>query len=131
VLHGEQRRRGAARDADLAVGVLDVAVGGLDRDPERTGDLLGLQSPCQQGDHLGLAVAQPGRALEPRGALSGGLDDCRHRVGVQPSRPCLSGQLLRRVRRRQGRAMRARLGHRVVGVGRREHARGQRQLRPG
>jgi hypothetical protein len=35
VPHGEQGSRGAGGDADLGVGVLDVVVGGLDRDPER------------------------------------------------------------------------------------------------
>jgi hypothetical protein len=42
VLHGEQGGRGAGGDADLGVGVLDVVVGGLDRDPEPPRDLLGL-----------------------------------------------------------------------------------------
>src|ERR671918_2720259 len=34
VLHGEQGGSGPGGDADLSVGVLDVAVGGLDRDAE-------------------------------------------------------------------------------------------------
>ena len=53
---------GARRDADLGVGVLDVAVGGLGRDAERPGDLLGLQAAREQADDLGLALGQPRRA---------------------------------------------------------------------
>ena len=50
----------------LRVGVLDVAVGGLGRDPERARDLLGLQAAGEQADDLGLALGQPRRPLDPR-----------------------------------------------------------------
>ena len=64
MLHREQGRAGAGRDADLPVRVLDVAVGGLRRDPERPGDLLGLQAASEHPDHFGLALGQPCRALD-------------------------------------------------------------------
>jgi hypothetical protein len=35
---------------------LDVAVGGLDGNAQRTGDLLGLQPARKQADDLGLAL---------------------------------------------------------------------------
>src|SRR5919108_6143384 len=44
VLHGEQGGTGPGGDADLPVGVLDVAVGGLDRDPQPP-----CGPPCLQG----------------------------------------------------------------------------------
>jgi hypothetical protein len=59
VLHREQRRRRTRRNADLAVGVLNMPVRCLDRDPKGTRDLLGLQAPRQQADDLGLAFGQP------------------------------------------------------------------------
>ena len=63
VLHGKQRGPGPGGDTHLAVGVLDVMVGGLGRDPEHAGDLLGLEAPGQQADHFDLALGQPRRAL--------------------------------------------------------------------
>ena len=47
VLHREQRRGSARRDADLPVGVLHVVVGRLDRDAESACDLLRLEPPCE------------------------------------------------------------------------------------
>jgi hypothetical protein len=49
VAHGEDGRRGARRDADLAVDALHVAVGGLG-DDEVGGDLLDRAPAGQQGE---------------------------------------------------------------------------------
>ncbi len=66
MLHGEQGGGGPGGHADLAVGALDVRVGRLDRDPQPVRDLLGLEPAREHAHHLGLALGQPGRALEPR-----------------------------------------------------------------
>ena len=109
-------RRGAGRHADLAVRALDVAVGGLDRDPELVGDLLRLQAAGEHRDHLGLALGQPCRALQP---VPGDRppDHRGDRAGVEAARARLRGE---RSAARSGLecwAVRARLTHREEGVG--------------
>src|SRR5215218_6603245 len=59
MLHGEKGGCRPAGHPDLGVGVLQVAISGLDRDPERPRDLLRLQSACEQRDDLDLAISQP------------------------------------------------------------------------
>jgi hypothetical protein len=56
MLHRKQGGRRTARDADLSVGILDVAVGGLRRDLERGRNLLGLQAAREQADNRCLAL---------------------------------------------------------------------------
>jgi hypothetical protein len=128
MLHREQGRRGAGRDPDLAVGVLDVAVGGLDRDPERPRHLLGLQAARQHRDHLGLALGEPRRPLDSRYPLAGRLDHRGDRIGVEPAAACLLAQGLHRPLWRERLAVRPRLTHRLVGVGGGEHPGGQGEL---
>ena len=72
----------AARvDTDLPVGVLDMAVGGLDRDSEHARDLL-VYNPREQRDDLGLALGQPGgRSI--RGPLAGRLEHGRDGIRVE------------------------------------------------
>ena len=100
MLHREQGRRRAGRDPDLAVGVLDVAVGGLDRDPETLGDLLGLEAAGEHAEDLGLALGQPGWALQSRHPLPGRLDHGGDRVGVKAAGARLASQVLGRPFRR-------------------------------
>lgn len=63
MFHRVQRRCCACGHADLAVGVLDVPVGGADRDSERTCDLLGLQPPREQPDGF-ITALSPEQAWE-------------------------------------------------------------------
>jgi hypothetical protein len=46
------------------VGVLNVAVGRLDRDPQLAGYLLGLTAAGEQADHFGFALAEPCRSFD-------------------------------------------------------------------
>ena len=80
VLHGEQRGRGAGGDADLGVGVLDVMVGGLDRDPLPTRDLLGLQPRASR------PITSASRSVSPAGRSSRGMR--------RPVRPGLGHRVL-------------------------------------
>ena len=75
--------RGSRRRS--CVGVLDVVVGGLDRDPERCGDLLGLQAAGQQADDLGLALGQTRGALDRAALLARRRQHGADRVGVEPA----------------------------------------------
>ena len=88
------RPRGSRRRSSRSV--LHVAIGGLDRDAQHARDLLGLQAACEQRDDLDLAIGQPGRAVDPRRALPGGLQHRGHGVRVEPSRAGLVSQQLRR-----------------------------------
>ena len=127
MLHREQRGRRARRNADLAVGVLDVGVGGLDRDPERVRDLLGLQPAREQADDLRLAIGQPRRPLDPRRRPARGLEHRRDGVGVEAAGARPFGERLGGLVGRERCAVGARLGHRVIGVGRGEQPRRRRQ----
>src|SRR5919197_5286710 len=117
MLHREQGRRRAGRDADLAVGVLDVAVGGLYRDPEYPGDLLGLEAAGELAEDLGLALGQPGWALQSRHPFPGRLDHGGDRVGVEAAGARLASEVLGRRLRPPRLAVRPWLTHRVEGVG--------------
>jgi hypothetical protein len=114
-----------------AVGVLDVPVGGLDRDPERARDLLCLQAVGEHRDHLDLAVGEPRRTLDARRSLARGLEHCGNGVGVKLSGVRLPGEDSRRPLGRQRLTVGSRLGHRVVGVSRAEQPRGNAELRTG
>src|ERR671918_519808 len=83
VLHGEQGGSGPGGDADLPVGVLDVAVGGLDRDAEPPGYLFRLQASCKESEDLGLPFGETGRTLDARPGLSCGLGHHRNNLRVQ------------------------------------------------
>ena len=59
VLHGEERRRGPGRDADLGVDVLGVVLGRAAGNEQPLGDL-GVAAPGgDQREDLRFAVAQP------------------------------------------------------------------------
>jgi hypothetical protein len=131
VLHREQRRRGARGDPELPVGVLDVVVGRLDRDPQRPCDLLGLQAAGQQPKDLGLPLGEAGWPLDPRDAPPDGLHHRGHRVGVQPSSARLLADGLGGLVWRERPAVRPRLGHRVIGVGGGQQPGGARERRGG
>jgi hypothetical protein len=116
VFHREQRRRGARGDAYFAVGVLDVPIGGLDRNSKRPRDVLRLQPAGEHGDYLGLALGEPRRSLEAWSSLTGGLEHSRDRVGVEPYRARLLGQDLRSLLGNERLSMWPRLDHCVVSV---------------
>ena len=99
--------------------------------PKRSGDLLGLQSAREQGDDLDLALGEPGRPLESRHPLAGRLEHRGDGVGVEPSGARLPAELLGGPLGRHWVAVRARLGHRVVDVGRGEQTSGKREFRSG
>jgi len=105
------------RDAHLRVGVLDVAIGGLDGNPKLECHLLGLQAARQHADHLSLARGETRRALDGRNLQTGRLDNGGRGIGIDPAgggfRPKRRGRLFGRQRS----SVRPRLAHRVVGVG--------------
>ena len=105
-----------------------MAVGRLDRDPERASDLLGLRSPSQHADDLGLALGQSRRAFEPRDSLSAASTTAA--TASASSRPAPDpGRAPARLAPAVGGRDAPGARHRMAGVGRREHAGGQRQLR--
>ena len=69
-------------------------VGRLDRDSQRTCDLLGLQPAGQEADDLCLALRQPGRPFDAWARLAGGLEDRPDGDGIEPSNADLSGECL-------------------------------------
>ena len=83
MLHREQRGAGARRDADLAVGILDVAIGRLGGDPEPLRDLLGVQSASQQPDDFGFALGQAPGPLHARRLPARGLEDGADSIRVE------------------------------------------------
>src|SRR5690349_11335475 len=119
VLHGEQRGSCAARDADLRVDVLHVALGGAARDHELAGDLRVRQAACHEAQHLDLAIGEIGGPRRPRsrGGVARSRQHGAHRVGVEHARATLGRELARRGLRRMRRAMRPRLGHGLERLG--------------
>src|SRR5919106_1287132 len=93
VLHGEQGGSGPGGDADLPVGVLDVAVGGLDRDSEPPGYLFRLQASCKESEDFGLPLGETGRTIDARPGLSRSLDHHRDHLRVQTAGADLFRQL--------------------------------------
>ena len=92
----------------------------LTRDPETSGDLLGLEAAGKHAEDLGLALGQPGWALQSPHPLPGRLDHGGDRVGVKAAGACLASQVLGRPFRAHQLAVRPWLTHRVEGVGGRE-----------
>ncbi len=127
MLHGEQDGGGPAGHAHLPVGVLDVAVGGLDRDVEGAGHLLGLQAAGQETDDLGFPLSQPGWTLDPGSGLAGRLHHRPDHIRVQTTRGRRSDQLFNSLLRRHRGAMGPRLRHRMKRVGNGEEPGGWRQ----
>jgi hypothetical protein len=74
--------------------MLDMAVGGLRRDPESGCDLFRLQPASEQSDDLGLALGQTGRALDSRNRLPGRLEHRGDRVRVEAPGATLLSQSL-------------------------------------
>ena len=122
VLHGEECGRGSRGHADLDVRVLNVVVSCLHRDSQGTCDLLGLQPAGQEADDLCLAMRQPSRPLDPRGPLSGGLEDGHDGDGIEPSNVDLSGECLGGLLGSQRLSVRPRLDLRLIGVCRGQQA---------
>ena len=76
-------------------------------------------------------VRQARRTLETWSSLAGGFEHRCDRVGVEASGARLLGEDLRRSLGRKRGAVRPRLGHRVVGVGRGQQSGRQRELGAG
>jgi hypothetical protein len=64
VAHGEQSRASPRRHTHLPVRVLNMGVCSLGRDPERPGDLLGLQPLGEEADDGAFSRGQPGRPAQ-------------------------------------------------------------------
>src|SRR5204863_5691847 len=89
LLHREQRRGGAGRDAGLLEDVLHVVAGGLDGDVERGRDLLIGETAGDEAHDLDLAVGQAGGVRAPvrrGGGLTGGADHRLDRVAIEAAR---------------------------------------------
>ena len=97
----------------------------------RSRDLLVRQAAREQPQHLDLARGQPRRPFAAaRHAVAGGAEHRLDRVGVEAAGPHLGAQLGgRRLGGRALRAVRTRLAHRLVGVGRAEDPRRARDRR--
>src|SRR4051794_7786456 len=93
VLHREQCRFGAGRDAELGVDVLEVGRHGLARDRELAGDLA-VRSTASQRDEDGcLACRQSARKLGPPAhALTAGTEDRIDDLAVEAAGACLLAQ---------------------------------------
>ena len=101
VLHREQRGGGARRDADLRVGVLDVAVGGLGRDAERAARPAWSAARARAGRRPRPRARSAPPAARSRGdRLPGRLEHRGDGVGVQPPGARLARRALGRRRRR-------------------------------
>jgi hypothetical protein len=111
-------------DAGLGVDVLHVVPRSARRDAQALRDRGRRCAACEQAQHLDLARAQagrPGARLAPH-AVAGGAQHGVGRGAVEPAGLHRGAQLARRVVGREGGALQARLGHRVVRVGGRQHA---------
>ena len=104
-----------------------MAVGGLDRDAQRIGYLLGLQTARQQRYHLGLALGEAGRTLDPRPLLARRLQHRGDRLGIEPFGAGLLADGLCRPLAWQRRSVRPRLDHRLVCIGGRKQPRTGRE----
>lgn len=96
MLHGEERRGSPSGVTDLGVDVLDMVFGGAAGDHQPIGDLPVRQTAGEQPQDIDLAVAETGGPLAayPELLLSGGGDDGRDAVGVEPSCDGLGGEVL-------------------------------------
>ena len=106
----------------LRVDVLDVAARRLARDHELLGDLLVRQPAHEQPQHLDLAAREAAGPIAP--ALDGMARRAQHgldRVAVEQRLADARAQLGRGLLGGARIAVRPRLGHRVIGVGRREY----------
>jgi hypothetical protein len=88
VLHGEQRGRGAGRNADFVVNVLDVMAGGFGGDAETVCDFAVGKPTRQQPQHVDFTVTQ---VCDPRSAqrcafACSRFDDRRDGLLIEPSR---------------------------------------------
>jgi hypothetical protein len=117
----------------LEVNVLDVVARGLLGDDQLPRDVAARGTAGHEQQDLELACGEPAgtRALPRAGAgVAGGGQDVLRRVGVEPPRPHVPAQLGGRLLGPQCRAVRSRLGHRVVRVRRRQDPCGGRQDGP-
>src|SRR6266702_2554560 len=97
-------------------------VTGLRGDPQLAGYLLGGHAAGDEAEHLALALGQsggPGSGYWPARLARGGQYR-PDRIVREPARLRLEGQLVGRRLRRQRRAVRPSLPHRLVAVGRRQ-----------
>ncbi len=129
MLHGEERRRSTCRDTDLPVGALNVVVGGLDGDPERSRDLLRLKASGEQPNHLRLSFGQTRGTFNARPLAARRLDDGSYRTSVQATGANLGCGDFCCLRSAEGGALRTGFRQRVVRVGRGKQARGPTQRR--
>ena len=123
MLHREQGRRGPAGHADLGVDVLHVVLGRPPGDHQALGDL-GVAAPVRdQPQHLHLAGAQPRRQRPAgdHGAVARRGQHGADGVGVEGPLPGVGEQPLLRLLGRERRPLWPALGHRLVGVGGRQH----------
>jgi 4-hydroxyphenylpyruvate dioxygenase len=117
VLHREEARRGAGRDGDLGVDVVDVVRGRLRRDHATLRDLLVRQAAGQQAEDFDFARREPRKAsMSTRRAMAGRAEDGLRGFRLEPAGH-LGPQLRGRVADAQRRAVWPRLAHRHVAVG--------------
>jgi hypothetical protein len=127
MLESEERRGGAARDADLRVDVLYVVLRGAAGNVQALRDLRVRAALGHQAQHLDLPVAQAGRTKVARATqppLSCGIENSHHGVCVEAPGTGVSDELLARLLRGQRLAMGSSLRHRLEGIGGREDAAG-------
>jgi hypothetical protein len=116
VLHREERGRPTRGHTDLAVHVLDVVAGRLDRDSQHTRDLLGLQPTRQEPDDLRLALGQPRRSFDSWSPLACGLQHRPDGERIEPPGTHLVGQRLGGLRRSERLPVRPRFDLGLVGI---------------
>ena len=121
VLHREQRRRRAARDADLRVDVLDVALGRPAGERPAAPRSRGLESPraTSRSTSTCRSVRSGGaRSANPRGrADPAASSTARQRLGVERPTAPRADSSRATASARMGRAMRPGLGHGLEDIG--------------